>query len=687
MYFHFGSWRYEPQSGALKSTEKEERLPPRLAKLFLSLLKDAGQVKEKEYLIAQVWGERIVNDDALARGIAELRQILGDNAQSPEYIETIPRRGYRFLPKVTTSETTTSPGSKKPGLILTAAIVTLLTLSAFFWHVFQTDTSEPGVSLPDSAGHFWQQAIVNAQRATASDSLEYHPEISPSGQFLAFTERSRGVMLVRIQDSNGQTLHTIAEPESWVLSPVWSPDEKQIAVAIADSTQCQVVIITLASQLREELTQCSIPNASAVLDWSPDGSHIAFVAQNENEAAGYHIYTYHLSSGVIQQLTEAEDPAEYDTRPRFSPDSNRIGFIRGTDSVRNIYIQANSDDAVPIPITQHKAFSQSFTWLKDGRSIIFDGNPKGDRNLWLWQEDNPEPINLGARDSQNPSLTRDNGQLAFQEVNYQANLQAIYPEEERIDTIVKSPKYDNHPALSPDGELLAYTSNRFGRNEIWLYDFQNGADRKLMTMEGEHLVSPFWSSDQTRLLISSFGDKGYFCYEYDLVQNAVKRVASKNVGITQCTYDQSGHVLAITRGEPAANQLVSVMSGEATERLSGIAISRARPWGEHHIIFSQADKNGLFLVDTRTGTVTDILPDFPRHRSGSWTTDQDYVYFTNVWEQNQIWRLDLNSLESEAVFESIRPAIAGNIAVAHNGQRLVASVRGNNNSNIFISTQ
>ena len=62
-----------------------------------------GELVEKEALFAAVWGQVVVEDCNLARHVANLRRALGDDPERPSYIETIPRRGYRFVAPVTSS--------------------------------------------------------------------------------------------------------------------------------------------------------------------------------------------------------------------------------------------------------------------------------------------------------------------------------------------------------------------------------------------------------------------------------------------------------------------------------------------------------------------------------------------------------------------------------------------------------
>lgn len=80
----------------LKATELIT-LTPRAFDVLVVLLKQPGRVVEKRELFDQVWGETHVTDNALTKIIKEIRQALDDDATAPRYIETVPKRGYRFI--------------------------------------------------------------------------------------------------------------------------------------------------------------------------------------------------------------------------------------------------------------------------------------------------------------------------------------------------------------------------------------------------------------------------------------------------------------------------------------------------------------------------------------------------------------------------------------------------------------
>jgi serine/threonine protein kinase/formylglycine-generating enzyme required for sulfatase activity/predicted esterase len=75
-------------------------LEPRAFDLLLFLLKNHGRLLEKQTLFENVWKDAFVTDNALTRAIKEIRRVIGDDASAPRYIETIPRRGYRFIAEV-----------------------------------------------------------------------------------------------------------------------------------------------------------------------------------------------------------------------------------------------------------------------------------------------------------------------------------------------------------------------------------------------------------------------------------------------------------------------------------------------------------------------------------------------------------------------------------------------------------
>ncbi len=108
----FGPFTFDRTSRLLRRGEHELSLPPRVLGVLELLLTRAGEIVPRNEIIDSVWKEAFVTDTSLAEAISFLRQSLGDDPQAPTYIQTVHRRGYRFVaPLVDTSPAVRGPAT------------------------------------------------------------------------------------------------------------------------------------------------------------------------------------------------------------------------------------------------------------------------------------------------------------------------------------------------------------------------------------------------------------------------------------------------------------------------------------------------------------------------------------------------------------------------------------------------
>ncbi|MDH5833591.1 winged helix-turn-helix domain-containing protein [Luteimonas kalidii] len=107
---HGGAWTATRASGELSGPGGVQRLEPKLMDLLCVLASEPGRVWSREELMALLWPGVVVGDDSLARAVSRLRQALEDDAKAPRFIETIAKRGYRWI-----AESTVVPGNALPG--------------------------------------------------------------------------------------------------------------------------------------------------------------------------------------------------------------------------------------------------------------------------------------------------------------------------------------------------------------------------------------------------------------------------------------------------------------------------------------------------------------------------------------------------------------------------------------------
>ena len=103
--FRLGPWRVDPAACELSDGDGVVRLRPKVMDLLTALARNPGQVLTKQCLLDMVWPDVTVGDASLTVAVGELRDALGDDLESPDFIETIPRRGYRLIAPVTDPDT------------------------------------------------------------------------------------------------------------------------------------------------------------------------------------------------------------------------------------------------------------------------------------------------------------------------------------------------------------------------------------------------------------------------------------------------------------------------------------------------------------------------------------------------------------------------------------------------------
>ena len=199
--FVTGVWTVEPSRNLLLRGEEKTRVEPRVMDALVYLSERPGRVVSKDELVRFVWQGRSVTDDVLTVTICALRKALGDDARQPEYVETVPRRGYRWIAPVSRLEPqgycgpTTVPGEmSQPATpsrawpvsrIAALGVVLGALVSAAVWvvvgatnhrHVPLLEAHEAYVKgrffLDQRSINGWRQALEQFERASVLDPLD-----------------------------------------------------------------------------------------------------------------------------------------------------------------------------------------------------------------------------------------------------------------------------------------------------------------------------------------------------------------------------------------------------------------------------------------------------------------------------------------------------------------------------------
>jgi DNA-binding winged helix-turn-helix (wHTH) protein/Tol biopolymer transport system component len=284
--FEFGRFRLDRTERFLFQDGAAVPLSPRLFDTLLVLVENRGHVVQKNDLMQKVWNDVAVEENNLTQSISALRKILGDNLDCPKFIETIPKRGYRFVaPVKEVSEE--DAGSDRPsvanlsgkehlgtGLLAgggtqkrSLRIVPAIVLGTMLLMLM-------GLAVMWRSWTRWGRQVQLKETQLTTNSSEASliaAAISPDGRYLAYAD-SAG-LYVRV--SRTGEMHPIAVPPASVIGGLsWFPDGTRLLATVTglQPNVDSVWVLSILGQAPVKLLDGG--NQAAV---SPDGSQIVFV--------------------------------------------------------------------------------------------------------------------------------------------------------------------------------------------------------------------------------------------------------------------------------------------------------------------------------------------------------------------------------------------------------------------------
>ena len=288
----FGRFRLDRTERLLFQDGTPVPLSPRLFDTLSILVENSGHVVEKDELMQRVWADVAVEENNLAQNISALRRILGDTLADPKFIETIPKRGYRFIAPVRdVSETgandkrqfaTHSQSEESPGTVLSGGagttrrsfrITSALGLGIAFAGLL-------GLAVVWLAWMRWARHLELKETQLTANSSEASvtaAAISPDGKYLAYAD-SDG-LYVRVTRT-GDTHRIPVPPASVVGTLSWFPDGTRL-LATVTSLQPNVDSIWVLSIFDQPPVKLLDSGSQATV--SHDGSQIVFVRGGATE--------------------------------------------------------------------------------------------------------------------------------------------------------------------------------------------------------------------------------------------------------------------------------------------------------------------------------------------------------------------------------------------------------------------
>jgi DNA-binding winged helix-turn-helix (wHTH) protein len=280
--FQFGVFELNPQTRELRKQGVKLKIQDQPLQILFLLLEHPGEIVTREEIQKRLWPENtyVDFDNAINSAVRKLRDALGDSPENPRFIETIARRGYRFIAPVNGPvplrpvRTSSAEGKerrvpiqKRVWVVLAAALVFVIGAGVLYRHYPErsrtvSDVLPPPVPLTSYPGFQWS------------------PSFSPDGTRVAFTWHEPGKrpgIYVKLIGPTDPVRITSGEESDF--APAWSPDGRWIAFLRAKGPlTCAVMLIPSLGGTARELTRLQLDTFRFMYDrpWSASAPFLAW---------------------------------------------------------------------------------------------------------------------------------------------------------------------------------------------------------------------------------------------------------------------------------------------------------------------------------------------------------------------------------------------------------------------------
>jgi len=514
----FGVFEADLAAGELRREGMLVKLQEQPFRLLAILLKHPGAIVAREELRTALWpdGSFVDFEYGVNTAIKKLRYALGDSAENPRFIQTLPRKGYRFIAPINTEgsrqDNITAPSvaaSPKRHTWIIAAVLAALAASGLWVLRHKPAPLPPGLPIPLAAypGSEWSVAF------------------SPDGHQFAFSwngvGRDNDDIYLKRNDSDSLTRLT-TDPAS-DFSPAWSPDGRRIAfLRILDKDRVAVMIVPAVGGPEVKIAETHIRLYGRYayhrnLAFSPDGNWLITpdldggAPWREARPAGLLLIS--VENGSRRPLTLPPQGYDSDTSPALAPDGRSLAFVRGaTPMAKDLYVlpldRSLSASGEPRRLTSWNRYTISPAWTADGREIIVANGQYENTHLWRVPVSGNGDASLIASagdGSMLPAFAPD-GRLAFTRVLwnktiYKLDLAAPRKEVSPLHQwSASSSRLDSNPRFSPNGRRVAFVSDRSGTYQIWVANADGSGAFQLTSVTAPFVGSPSWSPDGSTIL-------------------------------------------------------------------------------------------------------------------------------------------------------------------------------------------
>lgn len=657
----FGVFEIDLRAGELRKSGALLKLQQQPLQVLSVLLERPGELVTREEFRKRLWPDDtfVDFDHGLNAAVKRLRDTLGDSADSPRFIETVPRRGYRFIAPASVPDgpaARTEPGAGPRRKSVVWAIVAAGAAGAMALGIW-TSRQAPGATTTSTHG-----SPAPVLRLTTGTDLNTEPTLSPDGEWVAYaSDRSgEGHLDIWLQRLRGGEPVRLTRDAADDREPAFSADGDRIAFRSEREGGGVYVIPAHSGGEARPLVRGGAHGPR----FSPDGRWLAYSTGpgrfSTDKASGFFSQTYLIpaTGGEPTRLLPDFTSVAW---PIWSPDSRLLLTARrDIDDDQEWWVVApDGQDPVKIGgvdlVTDSRFAVRPWSWLA-GNRIVYSAARGGDSwNLWeveiaapAWTvSTEPTRLTTGA-DLQAHASIAHGRQVVFSNLTQTVNVWGIpvHADSGRVvgpaHRVSATSALQWWPSASEDGRRLVFRGDRLGTGGLWIRDLETQTERLLVSSRGA--IGPVITADGSRVAyVDTDRPGGIFAVPSSggEPEKVCGDCADGFVSVEDWSKDRTR--LLFLAGSPTAVFVLDLPSGQTTPALQrsphSLWQAKFSPDDRWITVLEPLDAQGhtrLWVVPFRDGSVPgadewvgvtggDAWDDKPR-----WSPDGNLVYFTSL---------------------------------------------------------
>jgi Tol biopolymer transport system component/DNA-binding winged helix-turn-helix (wHTH) protein len=665
--FTVGEYTVEKELNTLSMNGHRLVVEPKVMALLYYLSCHANEVISRDKLMEDVWRSQ-VSEGAVNRVVGLLRKALSDDADSPRYIQTIAKKGYRLIAEVKSIEEVKQDliASNQINLTFNTLILSsnkalwfglfiLLTLLALYWQ-----------NLASSPQHTFNITNPKFEQLTSKQGFEYDASLSTDEQWLVYRHRKEVTQPYHLylKKRDQQQSIKLTDTEYNDRSPALSHDKTKIIFFRKGQNSCHLNLLTLDENGQsikvEELYQCGAVEHYSNVVWAPDDLSVYFT-DRVNSSMPYQIYQLHLSTLKIDEITGREDNYYGDNELALSPSGEQLLFFRNKYWGNNQVFIKNVLTKEQRKITELGFLSWTPSWTPDEQGILFSDNRVGGKlKLLDITTGDIKTVYQSAQAINSPQLSVSGKSIVYSnqtadvniwQVNLGQNNLLPIADKEMIKLAINSSQIDSQPVYSKDGSSLLFLSSRNGEMQLWLQkaDGISSIDTLPDTIKIDTYT---WHPDGIQVVVAS-SDKQLYLLNIQMQTASLMEFKEHNVAFPSFSAD--GGTLYFTSDKSGDWQIWSYnfldKSIMQITQKGGFQVNADNVDDNGgKLYYTKYRQQGLWALDFNTKLETRIVDNISR--SANFEVCSSSLYYLVETDEFALWQMSLKTAKTQKIISS-----------------------------------